>query len=134
MPNALPIIRGIKAYAEFNNTFYPYMKTCFEDGNIRLLVDSQEVDEKYKDGHYSAEEQVTHVEQDFLVQELSNITQKFNSNGNLVYGRIVQQNKRDRATSLMYGLSVVYEYEKEGKAKKYKPKSDVLDYLAKYIY
>ena len=86
------------------------------------------------DGNYSAEEQVTHVEQDFLVQELSNITQKFNSNGNLVYGRIVQKNKRDRATSLMYGLSVVYEYEKEGKAQQYKPKDNSLEYLKKYIF
>ena len=59
---------------------------------------------------------------------------KFNSNGNLVYGRIVQQNKRDRATSLMYGLSVVWEYEKQGKADMYKKEVDPLTYLKKYIY
>lgn len=134
MPDAEPLIRGIKAYAEFNNTFYPYMKTCFEDGNIKLLVESQEVDEKYKNGDYSPEEMAAHVEQDFLIQELSNIKQQFGQNGSLVYGRIVQKNKRDRATSLMYGLSVIYEYERDGKADLYKKKTDDLSYLMKYIY
>src|SRR5574344_677694 len=134
MPDAEPLIRGIKAYAEFNNTFYPYMKTCFEDGNIRLLVDSQEMDEDYKSGKYSAAEMAAHVEQDFLIQELSNIKQQFRQNGTLIYGRIVQKNKRDRATSLMYGLSLVYELERDEKANLYKKKTDDLSYLSKYIY
>lgn len=134
IPDALPIIRGIRASVEFNNTYYPYMKACFEDEDLKLLVDSQEVDERYKDGKYTAEEQITHVEQDFLVQELSNITQRFSESGNIIYTRLVRTNKRDRATSLMYGLSVVCEYEKEGKSKKYKKKESDLDYLSRYIY
>jgi hypothetical protein len=134
LPSALPIIRGISATAEFNAIFYPYMKSCFEDKSLRLLVDSSETDEIYKDGKYSPEEQSKHVEHDYLIQELSNIKQAFTNNGRLIYDRIVQKNKRDRATSLMYGLSVVFEFEKQGKANLNKLDVDILKYLSGYIY
>lgn len=134
LPDALPIIRGITATAEFNSTFYPYMKSCFEDKSLQLLVDSNETDEEYKSGKYKAEEQIMHVEHDNLMQELSNIKQAYTDNGRIIYSRIVSSKKRDRATSLMYGLSVVWEYEKQGKADMYKKEVDPLSYLAKYIY
>lgn len=134
LPNANPMIRGIQATSEFNSTFYPYMKSCFEDQSLQLLVDSSETDEQYKNGTYSPEEQVTHVEHDNLVQELSNIKRNFGANGQIIYDRIVKSAKRDRATSLMYGLSVVYEYEKQGKADVGKTEVDTLKYLAGYIY
>ena len=92
-----------------------YMRSCFEDQSLKLLTDSNETDELYKSGKYSAEEQVMHVEHDNLMQELSNIKRGFGQSGQIVYSRIVKSAKRDRATSLMYGLSVVFEYEKEGK-------------------
>lgn len=134
LPNALPIIRGITATAEFNAIFYPYMKTCFEDRSLRLLVDSSETDESYKNGDYSVLEQSKHVEHDFLIQELSNIRQTYTNTGRLIYDRIVSKNKRDRATSLMYGLSVVFEFEKQGKADVGRISVDALEYLKKYIY
>jgi hypothetical protein len=68
------------------------------------------------------------------MQELSNIKQAYTDNGRIVYSRIVSSKKRDRATSLMYGLSVVWEYEKQGKADMYKKEVDPFSYLAKYIY
>jgi len=134
VPNAEPIIRGIQATAEFNSTFYPYMKSCFEDQSLKLLVDSNDTDELYKSGKYSPTEQVMHVEHDNLAQELSNIKRTFGMNGQIVYDRIVKSAKRDRATSLMYGLSVVYEYEKQGKADVGRSEVDALKYLVKYIY
>lgn len=134
LPDALPVIRGIKATVEFNSIFYPYMKSCFEDKTLRLLVDSSETDEAYKNGDYSPEEQVMHVEHDNLVQELSNIKRTFGLNGQIVYTRIVKTAKRDRATSLMYGLSVILEYEKQAKADAQKTDVDVLQYLSGYIY
>ena len=87
-------------------------------------------DEQYKNGTYSPEEQVTHVEHDNLVQELSNIKRNFGANGQIIYDRIVKSAKRDRATSLMYGLSVVYEYEKQGKADVGKTEVDALIYIS----
>ena len=134
LPDASPMIRGITATQEFNSTFYPYMKTGFEDGSLQLLVDSSETDEEYKNGKYRPEEQVIHVEHDNLVQELSNIKQSYSEGGKIIYTRIVKSKKRDRATSLMYGLSVVWEYEKKGKADMYKKDIDALSYLKKYIY
>lgn len=137
LPEALPIIRGITATNEFNITYYPYMKACFEDKSLRLLVDSSERDEDYKSEpqRYSAEEYMVHIEHDTLVQELSNIKQSFTENGRLVYDRIVKKKKRDRATSLMYGLSVVSEMEKQGKANLYsKEDLDELNYLTQYIF
>lgn len=134
LPNALPIIRGIQATADFNGTYYPYMKSCFEDRSLRLLVDSNETDEDYKNGKYAAQEQLVHVEHDNLLQELSNIKQAFSGSGQVVYERIVKSAKRDRATSLMYGLSVVFEMEKQGKAEVNKADVDALKYLVGYIY
>lgn len=134
LPNALPIIRGIQATADFNSTYYPYMKSCFEDRSLRLLVDSNETDEDYKNGKYAAQEQLIHVEHDNLLQELSNIKQAFSGSGQVVYERIVKSAKRDRATSLMYGLSVVFEMEKQGKAEVNKADVDALKYLVGYIY
>ena len=93
-----------------------------------------ETDEEYKSGKYRPEEQVIHVEHDNLVQELSNIKQSYSEGGKIIYTRIVKSKKRDRATSLMYGLSVVWEYEKQGKADMYKKEVDPLTYLKKYIY
>lgn len=134
LPDADPIIRGIQATADFNGTFYPYMKSCFEDQSLKLLVDSNETDELYKSGKYSPEEQVIHIEHDNLVQELSNIKRTFGQNGQILYDRIIKTAKRDRATSLMYGLSVVFEYEKQGKADLNSKEVDVLKYLVGYIY
>ena len=134
LPEAIPMIRGISATVEFNAQFYPYMKSGFEDKSVRMLIDSSEVDEDYKSGNYKPEEYYMHVEHDYLMQELSNIKQFFTDNGRLVYGRIVNSKKRDRVTSLMYGLSVVWEYEKQGKADMYKKDTDVLSYLKRYIY
>lgn len=134
LPNAEPIIRGVQATADFNSTYYPYMKSCFEDQSLKLLVDSSETDELYKAGKYSAEEQIMHVEHDNLMQELSNIKRDFGLSGQIVYNRIVKTAKRDRATSLMYGLSVVFEYEKQGKADVGRTDVDVLKYLSGYIY
>ena len=134
LPNAEPIIRGIQATAEFNSTYYPYMKSCFEDQSLKLLVDSNETDEFYKSGKYTTEEQVMHVEHDNLVQELSNIKRTFGQNGSILYDRIVKKAKRDRATSLMYGLSVVFEYEKQGKADVGRTEVDALKYLVNYLY
>ena len=134
LPNADPIIRGIQATADFNSTYYPYMKSCFEDQSLKLLIDSNETDELYKAGKYTKEEQVMHVEHDNLMQELSNIKRDFGQNGQIIYDRIVKSAKRDRATSLMYGLSVVFEYEKQGKADIGRKDVDILKYLAGYIY
>ena len=134
LPNAEPIIRGIQATAEFNSTYYPYMKSCFEDQSLKLLVDSNETDKFYKSGKYTAEEQVMHVEHDNLVQELSNIKRTFGQNGSILYDRIVKKAKRDRATSLMYGLSGVFEYEKQGKADVGRTEVDALKYLVNYLY
>lgn len=134
LSNAEPIIRGVQATADFNNIYYPYMKSCFEDQSLKLLVDSNETDELYKNGKYTPEEQVMHVEHDNLMQELSNIKRGFGQNGQILYDRIVKSAKRDRATSLMYGLSVVFEYEKQGKADINKTEVDALKYLINYIY
>lgn len=134
LPDAEPLIRGIQATTEFNSTYYPYMKSCFEDQSLQLLVESNETDELYKSGKYAPEEQVMHVEHDNLMQELSNIKRTFGQSGQIIYDRIVKSAKRDRATSLMYGLSVVYEYEKQGKADIEKKDVDVLKYLSGYLY
>lgn len=134
LPDALPMIRAIRASNEFNTSFYPYMKSCCEDKSLRLLTDSHAVDDSYKNGDMSAEEFYLHVEHDNLIEELSNIKQNISQQNKIIYDRIVKKNKRDRATSLMYGLSVVYEYEREGKAELYKSKTDAKEYLMNYIF
>lgn len=135
MPGAVPLIRGVEAYNGFHNLFYPYMKSCFEDGTLRLTTDSSDSDELYKEDKISVEEQVVHVEHDILMQELSNIKQDNSDKSNaIVYTRIVKKKKRDRATSLMYGLSYIYELELEGKGNATRKSEDINDMLACVAY
>ena len=73
LDNAVPLIRGVHASNEFHKTFYPYMKSCFEDRSLELLSTSEEVDSLYKNGEITAEQYAQHIEHDILQSELSNI-------------------------------------------------------------
>ena len=120
LDNALPIIRAIHGMNNFVNLYYPYMKGCFEDQSIELLAQSNDVDILYKTNKISFEEFEQHIEHDILQSELSNIKQDFTDKEKMTYTRIVKSNKRDRATSLMYGLAVVCEMEQDNKTNLYR--------------
>jgi hypothetical protein len=111
LKGAIPLIRGITSTVVSNNTMYTYMKSSFEDQSIRLLLSSTEMDEKYKSDEITPEEFSTFGQTDLLIQELSNIKQDMSKAGNIIYDRIVSTKKRDRVTSLAYGLSFVLEME-----------------------
>jgi hypothetical protein len=113
--NAIPMIRGITATHSSNNTMFTYLKACFENTTLRLLKHSTEMNEAYKTEQISLEEFQMHIQTDILIQELSNIKQTMSNHGNIIYDRIVKTQKRDRATSLAYGLSVVNEMEEENR-------------------
>jgi hypothetical protein len=134
LQGAKPMIRAIMATNTFNTEYYPYMKSCFEDGSLRLLISSSITDEKYKSAEITPEQQAVHIEHDFLIQELSNIKQSFTEFGKLTYARIVQRKKRDRATSLMYGLSYVHELEQDGRANLYRDNTSDFEFLAGYAF
>ena len=74
------------------------------------------------------------VEHDILQSELSNIKQEYSESGNLQYNRIVKMKKRDRATSLLYGLSVISEWELENKQTIYRSKNSDLDLIEQYTF
>ena len=124
LDNAIPLIRGVPGMNNFVNLYYPYMKGCFEDGSLELLMQSAEVDNLYKSNMMSFDEYYQHVEHDILQSELSNIKQDFTNNEKMTYTRIVSGKKRDRATSLMYGLSYVCELETDNKKNIYGKQED----------
>ena len=124
LDNAIPLIRGVHGMNNFVNLYYPYMKGCFEDGSLELLMQSAEVDNLYKSNMMSFDEYYQHIEHDILQSELSNIKQDFTNNEKMTYTRIVSGKKRDRATSLMYGLSYVCELENENKKNIYSRQED----------
>lgn len=134
LENALPLIKAVTASTSFNAEYYPYMKSCFEDRTLELLEQSADVDDIYKSNEITAEEYAQHIEHDILQSELSNIKQAFTEGGNLVYGRIVSTKKRDRATSLMYGLSHIFTLEKENRENLYKSKNTEMELLEQYTY
>ena len=121
---ALPIIRAIHGMNNFVNLYYPYMKTCFENNTLELLQQSAEVDSLYKSNQLSLDEYEQFIQHDILQSELSNIKQDFTNAEKMTYTRIVKSTKRDRATSLMYGLSICCEMETENKSKIYKKKKN----------
>ena len=134
LDNAVPLIRAVNATNEFNTTYYPYMKSCFEDRTLQLLVPSDEVDIKYKSGEITPEQYAQYIEHDTLQSELSNIKQEYSESGNLQYNRIVKTKKRDRATSLFYGLSVISDWELENRKNLYSNKNAGYDLLSEYTY
>jgi hypothetical protein len=109
------------------------MKSCFEDKSCKLLKPSNEVDHLHKDDLITSEEYAQYIETDILIQELSNIRQSFTDSGIIVYEKIVKAKKRDRATSLMYGLSYIYELEANKRQTHYKKNVDKFDKLKSYI-
>lgn len=116
LKGAIPLIKGITATVISNNTMYSYLKACFEDMSIRLLLPSEEVDSLYKAEIMSVEEMVNYIQTDILIQELSNIKQDVSGkSNNIIYDRIVQTKKRDRVTSLAYGMSLVCDMEMENR-------------------
>lgn len=115
LKGAIPLIRGVAATNSFNNTMYTYMKSCFEDGSVRLLIPSTEVDSQFKENNLTPEEYTVFIETDLLIEELANITQTISGSGNIIYDRLVKTMKRDRATSLGYGLAYVNELEVNNK-------------------
>lgn len=134
LENAIPLIRAVSATNDFNTSYYPFMKSCFEDRTLQLLLPSDDVDAKYKSGGMSSEEFSQYIEHDILQSELSNIKQEYSEHGNLQYVRIVKTKKRDRATSLFYGLSVVSEWELENRKNIFSNKNAGYDLLKEYTY
>jgi len=133
LEGAVPLIKAITASNQFNAIYYPYMKSCFEDKSCKLLKPSNEVDHLHKDDLITSEEYAQYIETDILIQELSNIRQSFTDSGIIVYEKIVKAKKRDRATSLMYGLSYIYELEANKRQTHYKKNVDKFDKLKSYI-
>ena len=108
---------------------YTYAKACFENKTLRLLKHSQEKDSDYKSQKISVEEFQNFIQTDLLISELSNIKQEISEKGNIMYNRIVKTQKRDRATSLIYGLTIVEEMEVENrKTRLGVKKHNMLDY------
>jgi hypothetical protein len=132
LQDAIPMIRSIMATNNFNAKFYPYMKGCFDDKSLRLITSSNNVDERYKLGEISEELFAINIEHDVLVHELSNIKQDHTATGAVTYSRITKTKKRDRATSLMYLLSYVFEMEQEGRANLYVDDSSDLDIFKEF--
>jgi len=132
MDDAMPIIRCVTATNEFHIRFYPYLKSCLQDKSLEILSSSDEVDIEWKEGNILDAEYAIHKEHDALVSELNNIKEKMTEHNNTVYERIVKTRKRDRATSLVYGLSVIYEYEVESKEQLYGKKTSEYEYRCLY--
>lgn len=112
---AIPLIRGISATNILNNSMYTYMKSSFENGSIRLLLPSEEMDASFKSGEINEDQYQSYMQTDLLIQELSNIKQSVSGHNNIIYDRIVKTQKRDRATSLAYGLLVISEMEEDNR-------------------
>jgi hypothetical protein len=128
LKGAIPLIRAYAATNGFNNLFYLYMKGCFEDRSMRLLISSSEVDMLYKNNEMTLDEYANFIEADLMVQELSNIKQDMTEQRNIVYERIVKTKKRDRATSLGYGLAFVYELEMTNRRKLNKKGGNIAEF------
>lgn len=133
LDGAIPLIKAIKASGVFNAEFFPYMKSCFEDKSCKLLKSTSEVDAMHKEGTLTSEEYAQFVETDILIQELSNIKQTFTDSGMTIYERIVKAKKRDRATSLMYGLSYIFELEASKRQTHYKRQDNSIEKMKSYI-
>lgn len=130
LKDAIPLIRAINATQPYNHQMYNYMKQCFENKTLKLLVSSTELDMAYKNGEITEDEFMCYINTDLLIQELSNIKQVMSSFSNVVYDRISKTVKRDRATSLGYGLNYIREIEEENKLNIMPDDgANILDYL-----
>lgn len=121
LKDAVPLIRKVAATNTTNNSMYTYLKASFENKSLRLLVNSAEIDDLFKQEELSPEEYSCYVNTDILIQELSNINQVSTEFGNPKYDRISKTTKRDRVTSLAYAMDFINELEQENKLNMNKP-------------
>lgn len=114
--NVNPIVRGVKADSNFNKSFYLYTKSIFEDGTFELPLESMYVIDDYKVGDISQEELEVFTNVDLYTKELSNIKQQVNEKSQKIeFVRVSLGTKRDRVTSIGYGLSYIMELESENR-------------------
>lgn len=100
---AEPMLRGIAASTSFNHQMYMYLYSSLESQTVRLLKPTVELD-----GEHKNMQDPKYVEQflqaDMLTQELINIKSEETDSGNIVYSQISTATRKDRVTSLGYGL------------------------------
>lgn len=104
---AEPLLRGIQASTSFNHEMYMYLYSCLESQTVRLLIPSMDVETVYKDRTVPADVLEQYIQDDMLVQELINIKSEMSGSNNVVYSQISPSTKKDRVTSLGYGLHFI---------------------------
>ena len=100
--NCIPIVRGFNASEMYNLQHIPYLNTCLLNKTLKMLVKSSESEKDYKDDLITKEEQMIHIEQDFLEKELLNIARIIKPNGGITYGQLSGSKKKDRVIALVY--------------------------------
>lgn len=129
LEGAIPIVHAIVGTASRNNSMYTFAKVAAENKTLRLLKQSIDVADEYNANKITADEYAQYLEADRLQVELSNIKQDRTDGGTVIYSRIEKATKRDRATSLIYGLSVINEMEQENRKNLHTKHYDYNDYI-----
>ena len=117
-----PCVYGIKAQGIQSEIIVNFMNYV-EMGRLQLLVkqDANKLDDK----DLLENQLLPHIQTDFLIEEVSNVSVKTLSNGKLGIEQVSRSTDKDRLSALMYLLFYLEKYENETQ----KEKSDVSGYL-----
>jgi len=134
IPNALSIMKYIKADNEMNNDMANYMKVCFQDGSFRMpksrndYREDNSIDEtdddgepikKKKDKSTLIQEESILLDSEAAIYEILNIRKKETNSGRFIFEKIQSSMRKDRYSALCMGLIHVKELEEVNKQNLY---------------
>lgn len=119
--DALPVIYSVKADASFNHEMHLIMKDIFEQGKIKLLVNSIEskdyLETKKEYINASPEQkaifELPYIQSDLLINEMINLSYEINKNSNKLKLTEPQGGTKDRYVSLGYANYYIKTLEKD---------------------
>lgn len=124
--DALPVIFSVKADAGLNHEMHLHMKDIFENGKIKLLVNSVEskdyLDTKKEYGNASPTEKVMfempYIQTDLLMNEMINLSYEINKSTNKLKLTEPRNGTKDRYISMGYANYFIKTLEKDLSDKK----------------
>lgn len=123
--NAPKVIYSIKADARLNNDMHVYVRDDFKRGKIRLLINENECKEVlsnikgYSDlpREEQSNFQLPYLQTSFLINEMINL-EKVETENNLIKLKEPSTKRKDRYSSLGYGIYIARQLENKLKPKK----------------
>ena len=137
IPDAPKKIYSIKADAKLNNDMHIYVRDEFKRGKIRLMVNENDCKEYlnslkgYSDLplEEQMEFQMPYIQTNLLINEMINL-ERVDTDNNLIRLKEPSTKRKDRYSSLGYGIYIAKQLEMKNLSKRNNNSSNIMDFCS----